>query len=314
MKNIAVLGLGGISSRIIQGVLEAENAVLYAVAARDLKRAKSIQKQFGASVAYGSYDDLVMDPNVDLVYIATANQFHCEQIELCIRHGKHVLCEKPMVATREQLKTLFALAKQQGVFLMEAEKTLFTPLNQKLKAFVKAGGIGDIVSMEGAYCNSMYLDEKPEQHWVFDKAFGGALFDIGVYPICYLNYFADSPTQEVTVHRIYGVEQCDIYARGMIRYQNGVIGTFCTGWIGPNENNGMIYGTKGYIKTHNFWKHNVAEVVYANGESERIEVAKSSDFKGQIEHAIQCLEQGLLESPILGEKESLEILNVILQR
>ncbi|MDL2276520.1 Gfo/Idh/MocA family oxidoreductase [Breznakia sp. OttesenSCG-928-G09] len=311
--NVAVLGLGNIADRIIQGILEADDAQLYAVAARDIEKAKRYQEKYGAQKAYGDYQSLVEDKVVDLIYIATVNRFHYEQIMLCIDHGKHVLCEKPMVATKAEVKALFAKAREKQVFLMEAEKTIFTPLNQKIMQLIKAGKIGDIVSIDGTYSSTMYVDNPDHSHWVYNKEFGGCAFDIGVYPICYLNYFAAADIKDVHVEKVYGETGCDIYAKGLVTYTNGVIATFCSSWISLSENNGFIYGTKGYIKTKHFWKNNIAEITYNDQTKEVIEVDKVSDFKGEIEHAINCIKQGLFESPILGEKESMDILSIVLK-
>lgn len=311
MKNVAVLGLGGISKRVIQGVIEAENAVLYAVAARDINRAVQFKEVYHAQVAYGDYETMLEDPEVDVVYIATANKFHYDQIMMCIKHHKHVICEKPMVATIDEVNEIFDAASKAGVFLMEAEKTLFTPLNRKITELIQQGEIGELVSMEAAYANATYYEESHD-HWVFDKDFGGAMFDIGVYPICYINYFAASKIKQMMVSRVYGEEGCDVYARGLIHYENGRIGSFYTGWIAENDNFGILYGTKGSIKTKQFWKHRSAEITYDDGTKKIIEVAACSDFKGEVEHAITCIEECLLESPILGREASLEILKVVL--
>ena len=132
MINFGIIGIGNIAHRVAKGILCSKKASLYAVASRNKSNAEQFQKQYGAEKAYGSYKELLEDAAVDAVYICTPNSLHYEQIQLCLSYGKHVVCEKPMVANSEQVKELFAQARKAGCFLMEAEKTMFTPLNVKL--------------------------------------------------------------------------------------------------------------------------------------------------------------------------------------
>ena len=309
--NIVVLGLGSISKRIILGIKEAEGAVLYGVASRDREKSLQYQKEYGAQKFFDCYDDVWNDNQVDLVYIATINALHYQQIKEALENKKSVLCEKPMVASEKEVEELFAIAKANNVFLMEAHKGLFTPLNQKIKAFIDSGELGDLVAIDATYSSSMYIDNSDHSHWVFNSEFGGCTFDIGVYPISYINYFAGSDIEDIHVERIKDKLDIEIYSKGLIRYKNGVVGIFNSSWISHNENNGFIYGTKGYIKTKNFWKNNVAEFVDNHGNIKEISVKLVSDFKGEIEHAIWCMKQGYLQSPVMGEKQSKEILQIV---
>ena len=144
MKNVAILGLGNIANRVAKGVICSDKANLYAVASRNIDNAKSFADKYDSYTYYGSYEEMLKDPNVDLVYICTPNAFHYEQIKLCLSHKKHVICEKPMVKDEIQVRELFAMAREQGCFLMEAEKTMFTPLNKKIKAMIEDGAIGKL--------------------------------------------------------------------------------------------------------------------------------------------------------------------------
>lgn len=310
--NIALLGLGSIANRIIQGIKEAEDATLYAVASRDIQRSLIVQKESDALHAFGSYEEAYKDINVDILYIATANPYHYEMIREGLLHHKHVICEKPMVESIKQLEELFALAKEQGVFLMEAEKTLFTPLNQRIKEMIMQGVIGDVVAIDATYAQPTLYETESFEHWVFQDGFGGCTFDIGVYPICYCNYFANSTVKTITTEKRYEQLATDVHVQGMLTYANQVQATFCASWIMMSENEGTIYGTKGYIKTKNFWKNNCSELFLADGTIEKIEVPKTSDFKGEIEHAIKCIKSNLCESPILGLEETRAILRIVL--
>ena len=311
MKNIAILGLGNIANRVAKGVLCSEKASLYAVASRKIETAKSFAQKYGAVVYYGSYEEMLKDSNVDLVYICTPNTFHYEQIKLCLSYGKHVICEKPMVKNKEQVREIFALAREQGCFLMEAEKTMFTPLNNKIKEMITEGEIGKLHTIRAQYCSDG-LDGLPEDHWVLGEDFGGCTYDIGVYPVCVAHFYADSKMKEFQVEAVRHSEyKCDFGMDADIFYENGIYGSVRSNWFYQAENKGkaVLVGEKGYFEIPAYWKGNKA-YFHKDGLVTEIEVDMESDFEGEITHAIECIEAGLLESPILGEEMSVEIIRV----
>ena len=114
--NIGILGLGKISKRVANGIIHAKDGVLYGVASRNIEKAEAFQKECHAIKAYGSYEDLCLDDAIELIYICTPNHLHKEHIMLCLKHHKHVICEKPMLTNREDLKECFDYAKQQHCF------------------------------------------------------------------------------------------------------------------------------------------------------------------------------------------------------
>ena len=312
MKNIAILGLGNIANRVAKGVLCSEKACLYAVASRNIETAKSFANKYGSKIYYGSYEEMLNDSKVDLVYICTPNTLHYEQIKLCLSYGKHVICEKPMVKSEEQVRELFALARKQGCFLMEAEKTMFTPLNKKVKAMIEEGVIGKLHTIRAQYCSDG-LDGLPLEHWVLGEEFGGCTYDIGVYPICASHFYADSKMKGFQVEAVKNADfKCDFGMHADIFYENGIYGCVRANWFYQAENKGkaVLVGDKGYFEIPAFWKGNKA-YLHKDGAVAEIEVNMESDFEGEITHAIECVEDGLLESPILGEEMSVEIIRVV---
>ena len=311
MKNIGILGPGNIANRVAKGVICSKKANLYAVASRNIDKAKSFADKYGAEIYYGSYEEMLNDPNVDLVYICTPNTFHYEQIKLCLAYGKHVICEKPMVKNEEQVRELFALAREKGCFLMEAEKTMFTPLNKKIKEMITEGVIGKLHTIRAQYC-SEGLDGLPKDHWVLGEEFGGCTYDIGVYPICVSHFYADAKMKEFWVEAVKNPDfQCDFGMDADIFYKNGIYANVRANWFYQAENKGkaVLVGEKGYFEIPAYWKGNKA-YLHKAGQVTEIVVDMESDFEGEITHAIECIESGLLESPILGEEMSVEIIRV----
>ena len=312
MKNVGILGPGNIANRVAKGVICSPKANLYAVASRNIDKAKSFADKYGAEIYYGSYEEMLNDPNVDLVYICTPNTFHYEQIKLCLVHGKHVICEKPMVKDEAQVRELFAIAREKNCFLMEAEKTMFTPLNKKVKKMIAEGAIGKLHTIRAQYCSDG-LDGLPEEHWVLGEEFGGCTYDIGVYPICVSHFYADAKIKEFQAEAVKHPEyKCDFGMDADIFFENGIYGCVRANWFYQAKDKGkaVLVGDKGYFEIPAYWKGNKA-YLHKDGIVTEIEVAMESDFEGEITHAIECIEDGLVESPILGEEMSVEIIRVV---
>lgn len=307
---IGIIGLGKISRRVANGIMHAKGATLYAVASRNIDKAKAFQKEVIAEKAYGSYEELYQDEKVEMIYICTPNYLHKEHILLCLKHHKHVICEKPMLASHTDLEECFAYAKKQQCFLMEAHKTIFTPLNQKLKQMIKEGAIGKLSMIDARYCSYLDVENSDIGKWCLREEDGGCLYDIGVYPIAYANYFAQSALVDHHMMIRKAEKGYTLQAQGMLLYENGVMAHIACSWDCDMENKGFLYGDQGYIVCEKFWKNTEAYLV-KEGVTTRFHVEMESDFTGEVEHAIQCVEQGLLESPVLGYAQSKEILDVL---
>jgi len=312
MKNIGILGLGNIANRVAKGVFCSKKACLYAVASRNIENAKMFADKYGSKVYYGNYEEMLNDPKVDVVYICTPNTLHFEQIEVCLSHGKHVICEKPMVKDEVQVRQLFAKARECGCFLMEAQKTMFTPLNKKIKEMIEEGSIGKLHTIRAQYCSDG-LDGLAEDHWVLGEDMGGCTYDIGVYPVCVSHFYADSKMKEIQAEGVRHPEySCDFGMDADIFYENGIYGCVRSNWFYQAKDKGkaVLVGEKGYFEIPAFWKGDKA-YLHKGGIVTEITVDMESDFEGEITHAIECIEDGLLESPVLGEEMSVKIIRVV---
>ena len=181
--NWGVIGTAGIAKGCtIPGMQLAENCNLYAIAGRSMAKAESYKQQFGFEVAYDSYEALLADPKVEAVYIPLPNELHYEWTLKALKAKKHVLCEKPLAPTPAQIQEMFACAKENGVFLMEAYAYLHSPLMAAIKQELKSGVIGDVLYMESQFITSDYDVSNIRMR---RETYGGATYDL------LLQYYSD---------------------------------------------------------------------------------------------------------------------------
>ena len=204
-----ILGAGNIANYFCNGVKLVEGAEVLAVASKCPDRAAAFAAKHGIPYACSSYEALLAREDIDAVYIATTHNFHMELIRLALNAGKHVLCEKAMVLTEADAREAFALAKEKGLFLMEAMWSRFLPQYQTARRWIEEGRIGAI---QAAACSVGFrADQDPEGRILNPKLAGGALYDIGVYAIEPLTYLIGEPVEDVLgvwrPHPVTGVDE-----------------------------------------------------------------------------------------------------------
>lgn len=304
---LGILGPGRIVSRVMTDMPNAAEIELTAVASRDPARARDAAKRYGAPLAFASYADLAACDQVDLVYIATPHPFHAQQAMLMMEHGKHVLCEKPMEANAAQTRRMIDCARAQGVFLMEAMWTRFFPATRKLMELIRGGAIGQVRHVCGEF--STYLDTIDPTSRLFDPALaGGALLDIGVYPLMAVTQllgWRPNRVQGVCVKAASGVDMRTCVQLG---YPNGATAQIVCGMDAQSEDCLKILGTGGQIVVPGFW-HPTAFTVYAGGTPPRryTFAPENEGHHYEFDHAAQCIRAGMLESPLMPLEESLAV-------
>lgn len=304
---LGILGAGRIVARIMADLPRAEGIELTAIAARDLSRAQEAAQQYGAPYAYGSYLELAQSDKVDLVYIATPHPFHAEQAMLMMRHGKHVLCEKPMAVNDREVQRMIDCARENNVFLMEAMWTRFLPCVQELARVVWEGEIGEVRNLWGEF--SWYASSYDPQDRVFNPALaGGSLLDTGVYPLMLCTQFLGcEPTVLQSLCRK-SPEGIDLNTSVQMQYANGAIAQLFCGMDARGNDWLQLFGTKGYIKMPNCW-HPMRFTLCLKGQPEQ-EFTFAQEHEGhhyEFDHAARCIQQGLLESPVMPLSESLAV-------
>lgn len=245
---IGILGAGGIAATMaetLKGMKQAGDDVeLYAVGARDAGRASKLANEYGFEKSYGSYEELVADPQLELVYIATPHSHHCEHTKLCLTHGKHVLCEKAFAANTAQAEEMIKMAEEKKLLLTEAIWTRYMPMRRTIDEVAASGVIGKITSLSA---NLGYVIHQVER--IMDPALaGGALLDLTVYPINFaLMVFGDqiTATDAMCVKTPTGVDGQDTV---VFTYADGRMANLYTTIYAQTDRRGIINGDRGFIQ------------------------------------------------------------------
>ena len=246
-----ILGTANIARyATIPGMKKADHCELYAIAGRSLEKAQAFKNEYGFEKAYGSYDELITDREVQAVYIPLPNNLHLKWVKAALQNGKHVLCEKPLALNANEAKEMFEVAKANGVYLMEAYAYLHSPYVQSLKDDIASGVIGEVDYIESAFITQGYKED-----FRLHKEFGGgALYDLGCYCTTMILSLIDSEPDFVKAVAEFSDEAVDVNTSAIVRLKNGVRASFNIGMIlGQNTNSRFdrlyIHGTKGNIRS-----------------------------------------------------------------
>lgn len=307
--NWGIIATGKISETMTQALRECPNANLYAIASRSNSKALTFKDKYSFQKAYSSYEDLVNDNNVDIIYVGTPHVYHYENVRLALKAGKNVLCEKPFTMNSDEAKELIALAKDKNLFLMEAMWTRFFSTIQKVKEWVSNGKIGSIKKMEGSFG---ILKEYDVSSRLFNpKLGGGALLDLGIYPISLASYLMNQEPKEIKADMKKSPLSIDLSSSYEFTYKNGVKGYFSSSYEKILNNTFTIIGETGSILLEEMF-HCPSKVVLTSQKNKSFENSdKRHGFCTQAEHVMKMLELGKKESDIMPLKDTLSIIQTM---
>ena len=304
------LGAGGIAAKVAADLARTPGNELAAVGARSADRAADFAAEFGAARSYGEYADLVADPEIDVVYIATTHPRHREQALLAIRAGKPVLIEKPVCLTAADTRVVFDAAEQAGVFAMEAMWMRTNPLIRQAQSLIADGAIGDVRSVRAEMSLGKPYD--PE-HRLYDLANGGgALLDLGIYPVTFAWLFLGEP-DSVSVTGELAPTGADATVGLAWTYRDGRDAQLWCSAPLPGPYRGLVQGTAGWIEFHGrFYRPSGFTLGAADGSTQTFH--ESADFVGygpEIEEVARCLRAGWLSSPLIPPAETIAIMGLL---
>ena len=308
---VGILGAGSIAgtlSRTING-LNDPNIVLYAVGARDLERAKKFAAEYKIEKAYGSYEELVSDKDVDLIYVATPHSHHYQHTKLAVEHGKNCLVEKAFMANAKQAKEILDLAKEKKVLVTEAIWTRYMPSRRVIDSIIKSGEIGPVHAVQA---NLGYPLAHVER-LVKPELAGGALLDLGVYTLNFALMALGDDVQDVHAHCTKGPYGCDTMESITLTFKDGKMAVLHANMLSVTDKNGYIFGEKGYIFVNDI--NNPKQVCVYNNNRELVkeyELPKQvTGYEYQVIECYETLKQGALECPSMPHSETLFVMELM---
>jgi dihydrodiol dehydrogenase / D-xylose 1-dehydrogenase (NADP) len=305
-----ILGTGGIASAFARDLEFAKDTEKTAVGSRTKESAEKFAEEHGVSRAYGSYDELVADHDVDAIYIATPHSFHKENVLACLRAGKAVLCEKPFTINSGELEEIIQFARDRKLFLMEAMWTRFLPPIVKVREWIDSGEIGEVLLVKADF--GFRAPWNPEGRLLNPALGGGALLDVGIYPVTFASMIFGTKPEKILSTAHIGETGVDEQFSILLNYPAGKTATLNGAFRVDLTNEAYILGTEGHIRIPSFHSAKTA-LLYKNGEETEAfkDDRKSAGYAFEIEEVGRCLNEGLLESPVVPLNESLEIMKLM---
>ena len=307
-----IIGCGFIAGRFAEAIRQSESAQLHAVAARDPERAAEFARKHGASKSYGTYQELLDDPEVDCIYIATVNSTHAPIAQMCIAAKKPVICEKPFFISIEEGNRVIAAAREAGVLIMEAMWSRCSPAYHKVKQWIADGKIGDVRLIRSAFCFPMPYTEETKDYRLFDPTTGGgACLDVGVYPYEYATGIMDAPPDECKILKVMGPTGVDLSVGLFLKFGSGVIADCLASICGMMTEEAVVGGSQGYILQHRFYGSRRCELYdLSNNLVDSFDDPVEDGFVHEVNHFCDMLREGRLESTNIPLADTLDFTGV----
>ena len=283
-----LLSTARINRAVIPPIRASRHSELKAVASRDVVKAKAYAREGQIPRAYGSYEELLADENIDVIYNPLPNHLHAEWSIRAAKAGKHVLCEKPLALSLDEVDRMRAAAKQHNVIITEAFMYKHHPQTLKVLDLIKQDAIGDLLLIKGAF--SFNLDRPDDVRWVPEWG-GGSIWDVGCYPISFARLVADADPAEVFGWQVIGASGVDAVFSGQMRFASGLLAQFDCGFRAPFRTTIEIVGTKGAIELKSPFKPAGGEwIKIKRGDSvDKLRSPEYELYRGEIEdmeHAV----------------------------
>ena len=307
MIRFGILGPGKIARKFASDIQLVPNATLVAVASRSLSKAEKFKDEFGAKIAYGSYQELAESKLIDAVYIATPHNFHLEQAKLMIRNKKHVLIEKPITVNLRGLEELLYLAQKNKVVVMEAFWTRFLPAVQKVKEIVDSRQLGKLKSVDFNFGFEIEEDY-PENGRLLNPALaGGSTLDLGIYPVSVTRFFDQSDIKLLEVDAELSELGVDLDMSCYINFASGLHAELRSSLSQDLDSNGVLEFENGHIIMKNFYR---CKTIIVNKEKIKIPY-RGDGFVEQIESFSNTILKGDLENEVMTYDVMRDVMSIL---
>ncbi len=303
---VGILGAGGIAVKMAQTVAQMDGVENYAVASRSLEKARAFAAKHGFAKAYGSYDEMLGDPAVDLVYVATPHSHHCEWTLKTLEAGHHVLCEKAFAANLSQAEKMVECARSKKLLLAEAIWTRYMPSRKMIDDLIRSGEIGDVVCVDS---NLGYRIDQ-NQRLVDPALAGGSLLDLTVYCLNFSSMVLGDDIAKIDAHMIPTPTGVDGKNTVMLSYRNGAMASMFSTLYALTDRRGLITGRDGFIVVENINNPQKITVYDAAGNVKKTLVPppQISGYEYEVAACQKAIAEGSIECPEMPHAETLEIM------
>ena len=306
---VGILAAGGIARRMAAAVSRLEKTELYAVGSRSLEKAEAFARDTGAQRAYGSYEELLADPEAELIYVATPHSLHYRWAKAALEAGKHVLVEKAFTENARQAEEILRLSEERGLFCGEALKTPFMPGAGFLRELDRSGEIGEITGVQVQIGFNAWDVERLRE----PSLAGGALLDVGVYALAFATQVLGSEVEEFTAQVDMADTGVDRQETILLRYPGGKLASLYVSVVGSAPTRGRFFGTAGSAEISDLFHFRRAVLCDLDGRQTR-EYEFPVDFEGlelELAAAADAVRAGRCEYSPVTHAETLRIMRLM---
>ncbi|WP_461633924.1 Gfo/Idh/MocA family protein [Labilibaculum euxinus] len=304
-----ILGAGRIAKKFAEDFKVVNNGAIIAVASRSQDRSTEFAHEFEIPKAYSSYEEMVKNSDIDVVYIATPHNFHLEHARLCLNNGKSVLCEKPVTVNSAEFELLQNLAKEKNLFFMEALWTYYLPAIIEAMNWIREGKIGEVKQVQVSFGYAGNMDEKIRL--ANPDLAGGALLDIGIYGIAIAELVFDEEIEDIQAMAHFSKTGIDDYNSIQLKYINGGLAQISSSLVSELKNEAVICGTKGRIEIPQFWMAKKAFLISPDKKLEFINKELQLGYNHEAFAVNELLKKGAVESSVIPLLKSKRILSIM---
>lgn len=293
-----ILGAANVAPRFVRAVQNTDDGEVTAIASRDISKARRMADALGVIKSYGSYAELVDDPEIDALYIATPNSLHKEHMILGLNHGKHVVCEKPFTLFESDAHEVFSLAREKGLFVMEAQKSVFLPVSVDIKRILDSGELGKIRLIDCCQSATGFI-----QDWFYKKESGGGALNGSLsYPLEHAMFLTGSVIDKAAGTATIGDTGVDLQCAVAVNFKDGTLLTSRITTLVETNGMAVIWCEKGRVEIPDFWKARYARVFFKDGRNFEVSHPCEHEMTYEVEHINRCIRDGLSESPVMTER------------
>lgn len=306
-----IIGAGHIAGSFAKGLKALPNAQCYAIASRDGEKAASFAAEYGFEKSYDSYQAMLQDPQVDIVYVATPNNLHYTHTMMALDAGKHVLCEKPFAITCSQAMTMMRVSREKNLFLMEALWSRFLPSMITASKLLGEGVVGKPLLLQAEFGIHPVYDENSR---LFDpKLGGGSIADIGIYPI-FLALFLFGDPLSMDVSSIPAPTGVDMTTTIVMTHREGRMSVLTSSFAFDMESDAKITGDAGRLRLCRMFHTPTKLMLRRNVEEAETEIPVEmvgNGYNYEAAEVMRCIDEGLIESDIWNHSQTLRLLDIV---